>query len=833
MANQFLIKETMDAMRNLSTAEIDGLKGNNPTYAGVQLLGYYEKGDTPEPIIYYLAPTAPDPGSDNGGSVIATGNIKLIHDFKKFIHVSYFGIIGNKTDDYTNGIKSLLMAQAENTTFKFSGRYTISSTLNVLKLGTKIIGDDLVFEFTGDYNAKFISVEADDFSIQGVTFDAKEKQLKDCFIHLTDNIKNPCIMDCVFKNALGVKSGTSNDQQYGVMVSPYGVTNFLIDQCQFSNIKNDNTGTYSAVGSLKGFCGGIYISDPRVDATHPNAKEQTDFVTGNISNCKFSDIITKLTDGLPQSGYTSYNDADGIRFYGGGKAQNCDVNIDNCYFKNVGKRAIKVSYMGNVKINNISVEVDSLQYQMISLIKINKGTSVKGVRYYGNGTNVQIAFQSDDGGDILLEDVIVDGCEVFYEINPSFQSAGSEIRNILIKDIVVKNLYRRGILSNNGYAKIARNIVMENIYIEADPTRNSVQALNAVFGWQENEVFIKNLRTKNCDVRVDGGMFNVDGLHITIDNPNFLGSTNPLGNSANVAWRKFNHILDLGDNSSHRDSVPVFTSSASVTRTPSAINITIDIQGISASYFDAAIVGSDLSINDRKELVNFNRDRLKVQNVTYKYAAHLPAPLRASIVFEGSFLHITDIKLDSESGMFVNTLEGSTAKTGIFISDVFNLTQTALDNPVVRTNRIINSKICNVFSRGIGSYPVVSLGSGSSGNTISEIVGNATPFCVELLGSQPNTRVYNVFNQSDSYNPKGTTSQRPTTSLVGQEYFDTTLNRPVWWNGSIWVDGKQSAASPDTAADPSNTYTPSEVQAILTELRDLKTKLRSAGILAI
>ncbi|MCS4229244.1 hypothetical protein [Sphingobacterium sp. BIGb0165] len=66
-----------------------------------------------------------------------------------------------------------------------------------------------------------------------------------------------------------------------------------------------------------------------------------------------------------------------------------------------------------------------------------------------------------------------------------------------------------------------------------------------------------------------------------------------------------------------------------------------------------------------------------------------------------------------------------------------------------------------------------------------------------------------------------------------QEYFDTTLNRPVWWNGSIWIDGKQSAASPDTVVAPSNTYTPSEVQAILAELRDLKTKLRSAGILAI
>ncbi|WP_398452195.1 hypothetical protein AB3466_14045 [Sphingobacterium thalpophilum] len=76
MANQFLIKETMDAMRNLSATEIDGLKGNNPIYAGVQLLGYYEKGDTPAPLIYYPAPTTPDPGPDDGGSVISVGQIQ-------------------------------------------------------------------------------------------------------------------------------------------------------------------------------------------------------------------------------------------------------------------------------------------------------------------------------------------------------------------------------------------------------------------------------------------------------------------------------------------------------------------------------------------------------------------------------------------------------------------------------------------------------------------------------------------------------------------------------------------------------------------------------------
>ncbi len=36
MTNQFLIKDTMQEMTDLSAIEIDGLKGNNPIYAGVK-----------------------------------------------------------------------------------------------------------------------------------------------------------------------------------------------------------------------------------------------------------------------------------------------------------------------------------------------------------------------------------------------------------------------------------------------------------------------------------------------------------------------------------------------------------------------------------------------------------------------------------------------------------------------------------------------------------------------------------------------------------------------------------------------------------------------------
>jgi hypothetical protein len=35
----------------------------------------------------------------------------------------------------------------------------------------------------------------------------------------------------------------------------------------------------------------------------------------------------------------------------------------------------------------------------------------------------------------------------------------------------------------------------------------------------------------------------------------------------------------------------------------------------------------------------------------------------------------------------------------------------------------------------------------------------------------------------------GTTGARPSTGLqVGQFYFDTTINRPIWWNGTNWIN---------------------------------------------
>lgn len=98
MANQFLIKNRMADMRALSASEITALQ--NGTYDGVELLGYYQKGDTATPIIYYLAPASPDPGSDNGGSVIEVGSVKLEHRFNGTTDIIYFGAAVALSNNY-------------------------------------------------------------------------------------------------------------------------------------------------------------------------------------------------------------------------------------------------------------------------------------------------------------------------------------------------------------------------------------------------------------------------------------------------------------------------------------------------------------------------------------------------------------------------------------------------------------------------------------------------------------------------------------------------------------------------------------------------------------
>lgn len=34
----------------------------------------------------------------------------------------------------------------------------------------------------------------------------------------------------------------------------------------------------------------------------------------------------------------------------------------------------------------------------------------------------------------------------------------------------------------------------------------------------------------------------------------------------------------------------------------------------------------------------------------------------------------------------------------------------------------------------------------------------------------------------------GTTAQRPVAPVTAQRFYDTTIGKPIWWNGTVWKD---------------------------------------------
>lgn len=52
-----------------------------------------------------------------------------------------------------------------------------------------------------------------------------------------------------------------------------------------------------------------------------------------------------------------------------------------------------------------------------------------------------------------------------------------------------------------------------------------------------------------------------------------------------------------------------------------------------------------------------------------------------------------------------------------------------------------------------------------------------------------------VANVLTAVTSSGTTTERPTKNLyIGRTYFDTTLAKPIWYNGTIWVLATGAAA---------------------------------------
>lgn len=127
-SDKFLVKNSMLDFRNLSKSEINLLKLGE--YEGVELTGYYTKGDLGNNVIYKISNKTELPDS---GGFVSVGGLLFERGFIGRVDVKSFGAKGDGvTDDIVSIEKCILYAANRGLSVFFpSGVYYISRTLNI------------------------------------------------------------------------------------------------------------------------------------------------------------------------------------------------------------------------------------------------------------------------------------------------------------------------------------------------------------------------------------------------------------------------------------------------------------------------------------------------------------------------------------------------------------------------------------------------------------------------------------------------------------------------------------------------------------------------------
>lgn len=131
---EFIEKDTVVELRAISSKEIWSIQQGY--YKGIRLHGYYDKGDTPAPIDYFLSSTSED---DNGGSVFKIGNVKFKHNFIEKINVKYFGAKGDGVTNNTGFIQNAIDSLNKGVIYIPTGTFIVTSLR--LKSNIEITGD--------------------------------------------------------------------------------------------------------------------------------------------------------------------------------------------------------------------------------------------------------------------------------------------------------------------------------------------------------------------------------------------------------------------------------------------------------------------------------------------------------------------------------------------------------------------------------------------------------------------------------------------------------------------------------------------------------------------
>jgi len=708
ITNQFLTKNNMADMRNLSACEIVALESG--CYSCVELLGYYEKGDTPNPIKYYISTTSE---VDNGGSVIEVGAFKLEHKFTGAADVKYFGAV-----PFTDATEEIQICLNKCSNPVISDKYLINGDGYRLpdssfEYGGLKLSNNQILTFTENGQLQKITTSTDIYSI----------------INITD-VVNVTVINANLVGDVETHTGTAGEWGHGIVIQ--SADNITIENATVNDFWGD----------------GISIGTGWL----PNALPSSNVT---IQRCK-----------------AYYNRRQGISVMGAIR-----YNISDCDLSYTGQKKFVAPGYG------IDIEPNQVNDERIDGVITNLKTSYN----YGGGLLIVPAYLQDKRHEQShrVMKVIVDGwysdCDNYNSdnyIRGAFRLSGASF--------TLPNIDQS--LKVDGFICLSNIVINRAWFVGAQIVRFNDMGLRLIV----NDMTIQNAN--------DSGQTGiVSGSGLSFQNTQDL--------QLSYAHMEFNN-LNIFDNR----SVP-------------KMFLPIHFETLMAIPFE------NVTLNN----VNFNRYSSTYMDIGHwLFASRTTESIRTTTYkkfLDTSFLNI-ELKGYRDYDFYVTQRKLVTLPPVNMKGYSITIYNATLNNEVFVT--------CPADS-------TISYKDFDGTRAIAVPLGGKVKFTLKDDGIW---YLSDIVGQTyfQGQRLQGTTAQRPTANMkstdIGFVYIDTTIGRKIEWSGTGWVDTKepasvaakglvnQAAFSADSANTPGVGYSQSEVMGILTELRDLKVKLRTAGILA-